>query len=73
MSVKMARAKLSAVAVGGAVIGGGALHVAGQPMERPAQMHKIKKIKRAPVRVAHYRPKKRVVKRVRRVLTTRVT
>ena len=69
MSVKMALAKLSAIAVGGAVIGGGAMHVAGQPMARPAQVEKIKKSKA--VRTAYHRPKatKRTVKRVRRVLT----
>ncbi len=68
MSVKMALAKLSAAMVGGAVLGGGAMHVAGQPMERPAQVQKVKK-RIAPVRVAAAKP--RMIKRVRRVVTTK--
>ena len=70
MSVKMALAKLCVAACGGAVVGGGAMHVASQPDARPANVYKTKKA--APVRVArvHHKAAAKSVKRVRRVVTT---
>ncbi|MFZ4746255.1 MAG: hypothetical protein ACOYLK_05095, partial [Sphingomonas sp.] len=67
MSVKMALAKLCVAACGGAIVSGGALHVASQPDARPANVYKAKK--NAPARVRHAK-QARVVKRVRRVVTT---
>src|SRR3954462_5550238 len=42
MSVRMALAKLCACTVGGAVIGGGAVHVAENPPQRPALVRHAK-------------------------------
>ena len=69
MSVKMALAKLCVAACGGAVVGGGAMHVASQPDARPANVYKAKKSAVRVARVYHKAPAK-VVKRVRRVVTT---
>ena len=63
MSVKMALAKLCACAAGGAIIGGGAVHVSANPPSRPVLVKKAKaetvrtyrthRVKRAkPIRVA---------------------
>ena len=47
MSVRMALAKLCACACGGAIVGGGAVHVA----ERPAAKHVVRRtVHHAPVR-----------------------
>ena len=64
MSVRMALAKLCACTCGGAVIGGGAMHVAENPPSRPAL---VRHAKAAPVR---YAKAKKPVKRVRRVVRT---
>ena len=45
MSVRMALAKLSACAAGGALLGGGAVHVAEQPAR---QVQYVKQVKAAP-------------------------
>jgi len=42
MSVRMAMAKLCACTCGGAIIGGGAVHVRENPPERPAVVHSTK-------------------------------
>src|SRR3954452_20870167 len=63
MSVRMALAKLCACTAGGAILGGGAVHVAENPPERPAFVHHSK-VAAAP-RVAV-----RTVKRVRRGVRT---
>src|SRR3954471_13196282 len=63
MSVRMALAKLCACTAGGAILGGGAVHVAENPPQRPALVHHSK-VAAAP-RVAV-----RTVKRVRRVVRT---
>src|SRR4051812_17788560 len=63
MSVRMALAKLCACTCGGAIIGGGAMHVAENPPSRPAL---VRHAKGAPVRYAKVKP----VKRVRRVTRT---
>src|SRR6476620_11794742 len=42
MSVKMALAKLCACTCGGAIIGGGAVHVSANPNPRPAIVKKVK-------------------------------
>src|SRR3546814_12727905 len=60
MSVRMALAKLCACACGGAIIGGGAVHIAESP--RPAHLTKIKSIKHA--------PKEQAAERIRRTVTT---
>ena len=62
MSVRMALAKLSACAAGGAVIGGGAVHIAESP-KRPAITQQTK-IKKAPRR--HYAKVGAKVGKVRR-------
>ena len=67
MSVKMALAKLCACTCGGAIIGGGAVHVAENPPERP-QLVRHAKAKTKPVRYAKAKPKK--VKRARRMART---
>ncbi len=69
MSVRMALAKLCACACGGAVIGGGAMHVSQGPARAHySAPHKVKK-KVVRKRVA-YKPQRRVVKRIRRTVTT---
>src|SRR3546814_17288723 len=60
MSVRMALAKLCACACGGAIIGGGAVHIAESP--RPAHLTKIKSIKHA--------PKEQAAERIRHTVTT---
>src|SRR5919112_385944 len=60
MSVRMALAKLCACTAGGAILGGGAVHVAENPPQRPALVHHSK--------VAAPRVAVRTVKRVRRVV-----
>src|SRR3546814_3696249 len=60
MSLRMALAKLCACACGGAIIGGGAVHIAESP--RPAHLTKIKSIKHA--------PKEQAAERIRRTVTT---
>ena len=69
MSVNMALAKLCACACGGAIVGGGAMHVAEQP--RAAHVKKVHKARKM-VRVAkvYRKPAGRMVKRMRRVVTT---
>jgi len=75
MSVRMALTKLAAFAAGGAVIGGGAVHVAEAPASSVTYV-KHAKTAQAPVR---YRKAKRVaaaprkVKRIRRVVTRTTT
>src|SRR3712207_3561997 len=64
MSVRMALAKLCACTCGGAVIGGGAVHVAENPIPRPAIV-KSAKAKTVTHRVKH-RPKR--VKRIKRIV-----
>jgi len=56
MSVRMALAKLCACTCGGALIGGGAVHVSEGPQARPAYVQKSKSVKRVA-----YKPRKRVV------------
>ena len=78
MSVKLALAKLCACALGGAVIGAGALHSVSPAKQRP-YMTKFAKQKpvmtKKPVRkrVAYKAPKKRLVKRINRTVTTTTT
>src|SRR5690349_17319218 len=59
MSVRMALAKLCACTCGGAIVGGGAVHVAENPPPRPAI------VKQAKARTAHVRrvAHRRVVRR----------
>ncbi len=64
MSVRMALAKLCACTCGGAIIGGGAVHVAENPPQRPAFVKSAKMVKQAPRRYARVKPVKRY-KRVR--------
>ena len=66
MSVRMALAKLCACTCGGAILGGGAVHVAENPPQRP---HFVKYAKAKPRTVAH-RPKARALSRVRKVART---
>ena len=61
MSVRMALAKLCACACGGAVIGGGAVHVTESAQPRHAYVKKTKRVV--------YSSVKRPAKRVRRVVT----
>ncbi len=65
MSVRMALAKLCACACGGAVIGGGAVHVAEGARPGYAQSYKKRVVRRTVVR--------RPVTRVRRTVTTTTT
>lgn len=65
MSVRMALAELAGGACGGAIIGGGAVHVA----QRPRGSVKRSIVKRAPVRVTQVR--RRPVRRI--VTATRAT
>ena len=62
MSVRMALAKLCACACGGAVIGGGAVHVAERP-NRPAYVKHIKNrvVARRPSAVARKTTRRRIV------------
>ena len=63
MSVRMALAKLCACTCGGAIIGGGAVHVA--ESARPAVVHSSKSMKAAPKkRYAVRTVKRKVVKTV---------
>ena len=62
MSVRMALAKLCACTCGGAIIGGGAVHVA--ESARPAGVHSNKSVKAAPKRYAVRTVKRKVVKTV---------
>ncbi len=63
MSVRMALAKLCACTCGGAIIGGGAVHVAESP--RPAVVHSSKSAKAAPRKRYPVRAvKRKVVKTV---------
>eukprot|EP00456_Euglypha_rotunda_P041589 TRINITY_DN32295_c0_g1_i1.p1 TRINITY_DN32295_c0_g1~~TRINITY_DN32295_c0_g1_i1.p1 ORF type:complete len:106 (-),score=22.42 TRINITY_DN32295_c0_g1_i1:10-327(-) len=68
MSVRMALAKLCACTCGGAIIGGGAVHVAENA--RPAVVHSYKSMKAAPKkRYAVRTVKRKVVKTVQTVKT----
>ena len=72
MSVKMALAKLCACACGGAVMGGGAMHVAQQPTVQHAKVHKAKSKPKARKHLYAKRSAvkpRRLVKRIRRVGT----
>ena len=71
MSVRMALAKLAACAAGGAVLGGGAVHVSEAPSA--AEMHHVKPIKVKQVKARHYAKVVRPVQRMRRVVKTTVT
>ena len=62
MSVRMALAKLCACTCGGALIGGGAVHVA--ESARPAGVQSTKSVKAAPRRYAARPVKRKVVKTV---------
>ena len=76
MSVRMALVKLSALAAGGAVVGGGAVHVAEAPA---AKVQYVKQAKAAPARVAKRKivrtaaAEPRKMKRIRRVVTKTVS
>ncbi|MFM1982728.1 MAG: hypothetical protein RJB22_1447, partial [Pseudomonadota bacterium] len=79
MSVRMALAKLCACACGGAVLGGGAIHVAdtkaGGRYHSPYMAMAAKSVRpiaRKPAPYVAKRPR-RVVKRIRRITTTSVT
>ena len=61
MSVRMALAKLCAFTCGGAIIGGGAVHVA--ESARPAVVKSTKSVKAAPKRYAVRPIKRKIVKR----------
>ncbi|RYD20395.1 MAG: PEP-CTERM sorting domain-containing protein, partial [Lysobacteraceae bacterium] len=62
MSVRMAMAKLCACACGGAVIGGGAVHVAESPKRAPHFTKQVKPIYTKPVRrIALARPAPRPI------------
>src|SRR5688500_8621708 len=68
MSVRMALAKRCACTCGGAIIGGGAVHVAENPPQRPSFVKRAKAatmVKQAPRRYARVKP----IKRHRRVRT----
>ncbi|MBV1689668.1 hypothetical protein KRR38_18760 [Novosphingobium sp. G106] len=65
MSVRMAIAKLSAAVAGGALIGGGAVHVAEPPAKNPQY---VKHVKQAKARRVVKRPARRVVPRAARVI-----
>ena len=65
MSVRMALAKLCACTCGGAIIGGGAVHVAENPPQRASFVKQARMIKQAPRRYARVK----AVKRHRRVRT----
>src|SRR5688572_30264162 len=64
MSVRMALAKLCACTCGGAIIGGGAVHVAENPPPRPAF------VKHAKAKTVRQRPRARVKTKVRRIART---
>eukprot|EP01040_Poterioochromonas_malhamensis_P022257 gene22257-27028_t len=76
MSVRMALAKLAAVAAGGAILGGGAVHTAEAPSK--AEIHHVKPIKIKQVKQAHAT---RIVRRAaphathhaRRIVRTTIT
>ncbi|MFY8194966.1 MAG: PEP-CTERM sorting domain-containing protein, partial [Novosphingobium sp.] len=72
MSVRMALAKLAAAAAGGAMLGGGAVHVSEAPSK--GEIHHVKpvKVKKAK-RVIARAPAKRQIHRARRVVTTTTT
>ena len=74
MSVRMALAKLAACAAGGAILGGGAVHVSEAPSS--GEIHhvkpvKVKQAKRAPRQIAHRAP--REVHRARKIVPVSYT
>ena len=73
MSVRMALAKLAACAAGGAVLGGGAVHVSEAPST--GEIHHVKPIKIKQERVAHYveRRAPRAIHRARRLVKVTTT
>ena len=75
MSIRTALAKLAACAAGGALIGGGAVHVAETPKPGAPQYVKHGKIvQTVKPRVRHIaRPAPRKVRRIRKVVTTTTT
>jgi len=75
MSVKIALAKLSAAVAGGALLAGGAVHVAEKPLSDKLQYKSIKQVKakpkpapKAPPRAARIVPKEETVARKRRIV-----
>ena len=73
MSVRMALAKLSAAVAGGALLGGGAVHVAEPQIANGTSYKQVKHVKgEKPKYVKHIAkrvaPKPRKVKRIRRVV-----
>ena len=77
MSVRTAIVKLAATAAGGALLGGGAVHVAESPKTTNPQYVKHAKVspvaKRAAPHRAHRVIPQRQVKRIRRVITRTTT
>lgn len=75
MSVRMALAKLCACACGGAIVGGGAVHVADSARARGAYTHKVTKriVRRATTVAAGGARVGRVGARVRKVVTQTTT
>jgi hypothetical protein len=77
MSVKMALAKLSATAAGGALLAGGAVHVAETPITDAPSYKSTKSVKAQPVKYVKERRAERsvpkTVKRKRRIVKRVVT
>ncbi|MFN3458880.1 MAG: PEP-CTERM sorting domain-containing protein, partial [Novosphingobium sp.] len=74
MSVRMALAKLAAAAAGGAMLGGGAVHVSEAPSK--GEIHHVKPVKvktTKPAKRIAKRPAKREIHRARRIVTTTTT
>ena len=71
MSVRMALAKLSAAAAGGALLGGGALHVAEPPATNAPSYKSVKGPASASPKYIKQRPAKRVAEKPRKVKRAR--
>src|SRR5687767_8457555 len=70
MSIRMALAKLSAVAATGAIVGGGATHVAEPSAKDKGYVKQLKQVKAKPVKRVVQRAQPRTVKRMRKIVRT---
>ena len=71
MSIRMALAKLSALAATGAMVGGGAVHVAEPSAKDKGYVKHLKQVKQKPVqRTVIARAQPRTVKRMRKIVRT---
>lgn len=70
MSIRMALAKLSAVAATGAIVGGGATHIAEPSAKNKGYVKQLKQVKAKPVKRTVQRAQPRTVKRMRKIVKT---